>query len=556
MSLSLNAKEKFLTALFATYVICYAVLLVIPPHGIGVVDDFPMLRTLASGKPILYYSKDFPYWDFMEMGRFFPAAMMEYNALLLFTDRPTPVLYYTVHAIQFVALVFFLTRILKNYTQNRKVVYLTIVLLTLMASFTYSWFRLQMTERNIALALATFLFFYFSYQKDRKPIWLVLAVVAANVAIYYKEMPSILIGTYAVAHLILSARNKETDSRIRIFNIVLLISALTYLTIYATLVLPHGGAATYAKGDLPALEVLTKNFLNYLFLVDPIIMLIVLPLTIWRVYRVFVCKDLAQPFHDALLAGASIYVVGHFVLNVYGDYYFHPAYIFALPSVFHFLGERLKQRPWKQLSILAGILLVVNTIPTGLHYLTFFKYAPANLNATADFLVKDIREHSPDKRANIFLDGVGRERAGFIYFVLSEHLLYRGLTPQEYDLKSDISENIHEGYFPYLGRIPTPFTVFERGPLPAISSGDYLIVSLFSLDRNKVPDNTEYLKALEKDYKLVFSTRSRFAIPLLNLKEAGRYLISIGAKPGDRLFRISRHKPSPQIPDYYVFVRK
>lgn len=71
-----------------------------------------------------------------------------------------------------------------------------------------------------------------------------------------------------------------------------------------------------------------------------------------------------------------------------------------------------------------------------------------------------------------------------------------------------------------------------------------------------MPDNIEYLKALEKDYELLFSTQSRFAVPLVNLKEIGRYLISIGAQPGERLLGISRHNPSPQIPDYYVFIRK
>ncbi len=554
--MSLKEKENIFTVLFAIYVSCYVLILVIPPYGIGVIDDFPMLRTLAVGKPILYYSKDFPYWDFIEMGRFFPAAMMEYNALLLITDRPTPTLYYIVHAVQFVALIFFLTRILKNYTSNKWLVYFVILVMTLMASFTYSWFRLQMTERNIALALATFLFCYLSYQKNRRPVWLALAFIAANIAIYYKEMPSILIGTYAVSHLILSVWNKEADIRIRIFNIALLVSALIYLALYVTLVLPHGGAATYGKGDLPVLEVLAKNFLNYLFVVDPIIILIVLPLTFWRIYGVFVHKDVAQPFHDSLLAGASMYVIGHFVLNVYAEYYFHPVYIFALPSVFHFLAEKWKQRPWKYVSILAGILLVVNTIPTGLHYLTYLKYAPENLNASVDFLVKDIGERSPDRRANIFLDGVGRTTGKWIYFVFSEHLLYRGLTAKDFDLRSDTGEEFSDTYFPYLGRIPTPYTVFEKGPLPAISKGDYLIVSLFSLDRNKMPDNTEYLKALEKDYELLFRTQSRFAVPLVNLKEIGRYLISIGAQPGERLLGISRHKPSPQIPDYYVFIRK
>lgn len=550
-------KNNLLTVLFAIYVGCYALLFVIPPHGIGMTDDFSFLRTLEIGKPVLYYSKDFPYWDFIELGRFFPAAMMQYNVLLLLTDKLTSTWYYAVHAIQFVILTFFLMRILQNYTSNRKLVYLVIVLLTLTAGFTYSWFRLQVSERDIVLFLAAFLYCYLGYQKSKSPIWLVLAVIAANIAIYYKEMPSILIGAFAATHLVLSAWNRETDIRIRFFNIALLASALIYLALYVILVLPHGGILTYGKGgDLSALEILVKNLLNYLFVTDPVMILIVLPLTFWRIYRVFVHRDVAQPFHDSLLAAASVFVMMHFVLNAYGDYYFQPAYIIVLPALFHFLKERLEQKSWKYVSIAAGILLLVNTIPTGMHYLTYFKYAPANLGVTTDFIVQDIKTRSPDKRANIFLDGIGRTTGKWTYFVFSEHLLYKGLTAEKFDLRSDTGEEFSDAYFPYLGRIPTPFTVFEKGPMPAISKGDYLVVSVHSYDRDKMPDNAEYLKLLEKNYDLLLKVDSPFAFPLVNLKSIGRYLISIGAKPGERLFRISRHKPSPQIPDYYIFIRK
>ncbi len=92
--------------------------------------------------------------------------------------------------------------------------------------------------------------------------------------------------------------------------------------------------------------------------------------------------------------------------------------------------------------------------------------------------------------------------------------------------------------------------------MPRISKGDYLIVSARSLDTTKTPDNKKHIEELHKDYNLAFHAKSPFAFPAINLKSGLRYLISIGAQPGERFLRISRHKPNMEVPDYYVFVKK
>ncbi|MEK7679880.1 MAG: hypothetical protein AAB356_06790, partial [Deltaproteobacteria bacterium] len=236
---------------------------------------------------------------------------------------------------------------------------------------------------------------------------------------------------------------------------------------------------------------------------------------------------------------------------------FQPVYVLAIPPLFYFLKEKIGLKPWRYASIAAATLVVLNSVPTGLHYLTYYKYAPTNFNATMDSLVRDIKTRFPDRRANIFIDGVDRGSGKFTYFIFSEFLLRKGLTASEFDLRSNIESNIlNEGYFPFLEKIPVPFTVFEKGPLPIMAKGDYLIISAHSTDASRTPDNAEYLKSLEKNFDLLFKTDSPFAFPLVNLKSVGRYLISIGASPGERLFRISRHKPSPELPDYYLFIRK
>lgn len=550
------SKSRAYLLLFGMFVAGYAAIFLICPH-LGVTDDFVFLRTLETGKPILYYAADFPYYDSFAIGRFTPAVAMEYNLALLFTDQPGPSWYYAAHALQFVAFVFFMTRILGRYVGDSRAAYLMVAVFVLTAGFTYSWFRLQLNERNVLLLMAAFVYCYLRYQDERKLFWLVSGGMAAVIAVYYKETAFIMVGSYAAAHLLLSWRESERDRPVQLLNLVLLGASIAYVLLYVILVLPHGGVFVYGKGDLPAIEVLIKNFSNYLLVTDPVIFFVVFPLAFWRIYRIFVKRDRSEPFHDALLVACILFVSAYFVLNLFSVYYFQPVYALAVPPIFHFLRNRVKSSFWRYGAAISVALVIFNSLPLGLHYLTFYKYAPANFNAAVDFISRDIRQRNPKSRPAVFIDGVDKGSGKFIYFIFSEFFLRKGLTPADFDLRSSIASSVvQERPFPFLDKIPVPYTVFQKDPLPEIAAGDYLVLSPHSTDSRRTPGDEEYIKSLEKDFNLLFRTSSPLAFPLVNLKEAGRYLLSVGAKPGDRFLRISRHKPSPETPDYYVFIRK
>jgi hypothetical protein len=142
------------------------------------------------------------------------------------------------------------------------------------------------------------------------------------------------------------------------------------------------------------------------------------------------------------------------------------------------------------------------------------------------------------------------------YFVFSEFLLYKGLTAEQFDLKSDQQKSPNCGLDIHL-KIPMDnFTVFQKGPLPKISKGDYLIVSPDSSDDIRTNSNKAYLKSLNDEYNLVFKTESMFAFPRSNLKEIGRYFLSIGSSPGQKFLSIDRTQSALAWPDYYVFIKK
>ena len=238
-----------------------------------------------------------------------------------------------------------------------------------------------------------------------------------------------------------------------------------------------------------------------------------------------------------------------------------PVYILSvLPALFYVPQLYRESRVWKGLVGLTVFLVVLNSVPTGIHYLTFYKNLPVNFNQTVEFLVKDIQEDNlkeGPKSRTIFLDGVNRGSGKWFYFIVSEFLRHNGLSESEFDLKSDIeSENLNPGPFPLLGKIPTPFTVFQKGPLPQMEEGDYLVLTPLSTDPQKSINNDNYLKELQGQFDLAFETKSKFVFPLINLKVLGRYFLSLGAQPGEGFLSISRHRPSFNTPDFKVYVRK
>ncbi len=541
--------------LFWIFVCAYGALFLWHP-SFAPTDDFVFVQTLQAGKPILYYASDFPYYDTAKIGRFTPLAAMEYNFALIFTSHPSPAWYYAIHALQLLLVTVALVSVLKRVTPRHGLGYLAIAVFMFTPGFAYSWFRMQLNERDLVLFLALYLWAYFSYLGDRKSTWpLVLAWFAANFVLYYKETAFIIVGAISFSYLVLGW--KEKDRRLKVFHAACLASAILYLVIYTLYILPHGGVFSYARGESDFFIRLLKNVLNYALVSDPVIILLVFPLAGYRLFGIVSGRDKPHLIHDPLLAAATAFVCAYFVLNLQGIYYFQPAYVLALPPLFMFLPALLRSVAWRGLAILCLALLVLNVLPTGLHYVTYYKYMPYNFERTIEYVSRDIDARRGTSPPSVFLDGVNRGTGKFMYFIYSEFFRLHGLRDQQYDMKSNVETDVvKEGYFPFLEKVPTPFTVFKTGPLPQPRAGDYLIVSSQSTDSEKSPEREEHLQSLKQDFDLVFATDSRFAFPFLNLKNMGRYLLARGAAPGERFLTISRHKPALESPDYYVFVKR
>ncbi len=551
---------------FIMFILLYALILFFNPQ-LGPSDEYHFLPTLQSGKIFPMCGKDFPYYNCVELGRFSPLAGQEYNIAAMISN--TPLAYFMFNAILLLGFIIIFLKILREFSSNSSLNYFTVVLLLLMPAVTNTFFKFLYAEKSVIFYLSVFLISFIAFQKHQKAVYLVLALLSANIAIYYKEIVFLAIFAFSAAHLVLSWR--QINRKGRLLNILLIISTAIYISIYLLTIQPNIHSAYLPNSAHNSFLIFIKNILNYGLFSDPILILILIPLTVWRTFQIFFRRRESHPILDPMLAAGAAYVAAFIVLNMYSPYYLLPAYLFALPPMLYFFEKsKMKNLFWKATFVAAAFVLIANTIPLGIHYITYNKYVPVNFNKTLDFLIANINRRYEGHRINIFFDGVDRGGGSGVYFVTGEFLKFKGLSIRRFDFKSDM-EARETG--PFVGRRSPfdkdddieavdpehtykypdfPFEVFQPGPLPQVQSGDYLIVSPHSTKNV----NNEYIEKLKDDYTLVFRTYSPLAFPRITLKTGIKYLLSKKLTAEQKSKGVIMNENLMNWPDYYVFVKK
>jgi len=556
-SLPSDRRDRWAILALGLFAFIYVVVL-ISHAALGPTDDFVFLRTLQQGKPLLYYSSSFPYYDMYKIGRFSPLTAMEYNLVGLFSRSPDPAWYYAIHAIQLLAFLVLMVALLRSLKLSYRWSCLIAALLTLLPGFTFTWFRLQMTEHDVLIAFLVFLLAYLAEREKHRLSTFLVTLTAANIALYYKETAFIAIGAFALAHQLLSRPPERLN--LRRLDLLLIVSVLFYLFLYAVLILPGGGILSYGKDAQSFLAVTFKNFLNYTFVSDSFLMLVIVPLALWRFIVLLRRRAEPEPIADALLFASVAYIAGFALLRFSSVYYFLPLYALALPAAFWLLRQKqYRKRGWKILIAVTIFCTAVNTIPLGLHQLTYYKYQSVNFNRALDTIIADARTRPAHARANIFLAGLNRGSGNWTYFIVSEFLQAKGLRADQFDLRAEIEDERKPKEQPLplaVPKITLPYTVFQGDGPSQPTSGDYLIVGPLSNDPGRNSISHTYLQSLETDYRLLYASRSRFELPQATLKEVGRLLVSSGATPDQHFLGISRKPPNWDSPDYYVFIKR
>jgi len=548
-----------------TTILTYVFILLLNPQ-LGPSDEYAFLPTLQSGNFFPMYGEDFPYYNSVELGRFSPLAGQEYNLVALFSH--SPVWYFTLNAIELVIVTFFFIWILNKFTVTPNLIYWVVLVVLFLPGTTLSFFKLLVIEKILLFLFSIFLFSFVSYTEKKNPFFFLLSLTSANLAIYHKETAFIAIGAFAMTHLWFSRKVGKNGTTS--LSISLILSSFLYICLYGFLIWPNRGT-TYGSNPIDhSMLIALKNISNYAVSSDPILFFLVLPLSTWRFISIFFKKHPPHDILDPMLAAATVYSMAYIILNMYSPYYLLPAYAFAFPPLIYFL---LKDKPlhlfWKRAVAVTAFFLVTNSLPLGLHYLTYNKYLPVNFQNTMNFLVKEVTKNFQNQRISIFFDGVDRGTGRGVYFIVGEYLKFKGLSIRQFDLKSNKEARDPS---PFLGRqspfdnpedlalidpnrtLPQPnfpFTVFQGGALPDIHSGDYLVAS----PQATIRMGSTRINHLKNDFDLLFSTTSPFAVPPFTLKTGLKMTLSwLLPQEYKKSFIVNENVFS--YPNYYVFKKR
>ncbi|UFP93425.1 hypothetical protein [Gloeobacter morelensis] len=496
-------------------VVHVGVLLADPQFGPN--DDYYLLDTVQRGKWL-------PFTTFMGGGRFYPLNGWEYNLVAQILP-PTPGFYYLFNAVELVlfALVFYL--LLRRVNGSRALCFALVALAITTYGFFQAWFRLLVPERGEIFWFAVFLLAYLHFL-DR-PRWLVgvVALVAANLALYHKEPGFLMLGGFGLGHLLLGW--KASPVRVRVLDGLLVLSAAIYGTVYFALA--GRGGANYA--EIRGAQSLDQTF-GYFLTWEPLLPLCLIPAVLLRAYQLLAAKRPLHPLYDPLLGAALVYVAVFFYLGITAQYYLLPTYVFALPAWLFYLDElrRIKASPLLPVGVAMGVGAAVyfafadpanrfaSIFPNSLAQINRLRYVPINYNLALDYLVQDIRRH-PNRRANIYLNT--NRNSGFeAYLSFARFLKSRGLSERQFDLRSDAPADSRYNLSvvdPY-----SPYSVFRSPQATALTSGDYLVLLPtafygplveFRKDALLADDDGPCDGRTTQDYRLLFRTGSPRTFP-------------------------------------------
>lgn len=346
--------------------------LLLTAPALGPNDDYAFLSTLESGKPLPFYGRNFPFYDDARLGRFDPIVGQEYNLVAPLSARPAAL--YLVNAVQLIIFTVLLLRILGEATGDGRLIAGAAALVLLSPGLTNAWFRLELGERGAAFFLTIFLAAHLWLGRTGSVLAAGLALASASIALYYKEPVFLALGTFAAVHLALTS--PRAASRVKIVDGLVIVSALGFLVTYYLRVYQYRGAWLYSSSIYPWLVVSVKNVLNYALFSDPVAVLLAFPLAAVRLYAILARRAAAHPLFDPMLLAGCAYASVFFALNIYGPYYFLPVYVFVLPPLVYFLftPRFVAGTGWKILAGCAAVVLVLDTVPSGVHYLAYNKY--------------------------------------------------------------------------------------------------------------------------------------------------------------------------------------
>lgn len=401
--------------------------MVLSMNGLGPIDDHQFVRTLFQGR-------SFGAYVMPELGRFIPLTAQEYGLVAKFIE-PTPFMFYLIGAIKVLlagVLLFYCLSL--TGARNLAVVVLWSVV-ALSIGFANAAFRLQVGELNALVLILIFIGSVLvsenevSSNSGRRRVVVVLGLLALSIALFYKELIFVFALAFAVSEIV--RKYRQDRSAIPRYLWVLLAVGTCYISAYAL------WRAIYVTGSYASFHTLpTWQVVRYYTENDPFIVLVVLPLTVFRLVR-FVRDSFEQTIFDSMLIAAMAYFVAYLALGMFNTYYLLPAYGFAACGVAGLSATWFGRAGYSVVLFLVG-MIAANNAPVAISDMQTLKLTANNHYRFVQVVSEWIRSHPlPNAgRRNLVFAGVSPGTGVEILVSFKTYLTSLGTPESVFDVKA------------------------------------------------------------------------------------------------------------------------
>lgn len=272
------------------------------------------------------------------VGRFCPLAYVAYNVLLLFSDGYiSPKAHYVLEAVFFViyavAFTIMVLQMLKNQKPIWKYSIAFFVYLLCIGRAYPQYTECFATSWCYYTLMACFFVFSFLFHEYRNWGWGIVAILFANVLCYSSELGFIM--PLGIGGSALFFSWKTLSKKEKLFNSILVGSALLFLTIYLTFIVPYATHyMTHVIDYSPIGNALRMLFAQKIVIVGFAVLLV-------RIGFVLKAKQPYEYF-DAYLLTAFAYFCACAILELDWTLYYNPVALLCIPAILYYLVKYLK----------------------------------------------------------------------------------------------------------------------------------------------------------------------------------------------------------------------
>lgn len=447
----------------------------------GIVDDHTMTETLL-------IKKNIPLSIMPDVGRYFPLNAQEFNILTIFFS-PSPQIFYIFNMLCFIVVILFLYRtfciIFKTSFNNVNLsAYLAVSLIVVSPAFVLSWLRLFIPERMEFVFLCIFFHSYillYTNSTQNRKIHIILCIVSSCIALFYKETAFVLLGVFSLCHITFCYIVKR-----KIFKVdyLVLINCLLWVLFYIIFILleRNGNSGWYGDNSLNRTLVLLQTFASHA-VSDPIVVG-TLFIFLFRFFEIVIKKNRISPLYDSMVVSVSVFVCIYIYLGLSGAYYMLPAYLFAVPLLFHFFVFFYRKMSFRIFCVCIFIIFISNSIPLSIYTGAFRKFVPQNLQKSLIFL----KNYSKDKKLTLYLEGI------------------------DYSGNSELFASLQKwmDYYEINNVILSPIKAEER----IKKKGDVIVLTPYT----RAFTDFNFINKMKEEYVLLYEADSGFNIPFFGLQ--------------------------------------